>query len=76
MKIKSNEELFNRWLQLEGQVACGKSLVQNDIEIDRDHLAEWAEDQFKLIGQYKSLVKETVNYVLAGEEGGCNVSDE
>jgi hypothetical protein len=68
MKVKSNEALFNRWLQLGDMVALGKALVQNDIEISRDDLAAWAEEQFRVIGEYKKLVKESVDYVLEEDD--------
>ncbi len=65
--VKANEELFNRWKDLDNPFEVMKSIVQNDQEITPKQLEEWistyvgARDRFSK--KLDKLFSETVAYI-------------
>jgi hypothetical protein len=81
IKIKANEKLFNEWQAFYREIgemaiyARGlSSIVQNDMETDKQTLLEWKKDVARLrdgldekITDLHEIYKKTIDYVLKGK---------
>ncbi len=64
IKIKSNEELFNKWNELGMKIQLLRGIVQNDMEITEEMLNEQFLDIYdKNMKSLQSLRTETLNYI-------------
>lgn len=60
IKIKANEELFNRWQKIGRIITNLASIVQNDMEIGVDDLAEWEQLRNQSMDELRELYDTTV----------------
>lgn len=63
MKIKANEDLFDRWNSLGSRIQSQRGIVQNDMELGDGEFQEWLGLQETLLQDFKKLALETACYV-------------
>lgn len=63
MRIKSNESLFNRWRRLGSRISNQASIVQNDMEVSEEEIAEWCDILLQLYEKLEQLQIDTLSYI-------------
>lgn len=69
MKIKANEELFNKWKKLADKIGFfAPQIVQNDIELSLSQINRGFGFTDELLKEFIGLVGETRKYVYGGSK--------
>jgi len=70
--VKMNEELFNRWKDLDNPFELMKAIVQNDITLTKAQLDEWISVYVGTRDRYAKkldkLYSETVEYIRSCQQ--------
>ena len=59
IKVKTNEELFNQWQKVGRIITNLASIVQNDMEIEAEELAEWEQLYYASLENLKESLNNT-----------------
>ena len=73
IKIKADEELFNQWQKVGRIVANLASIVQNDMEIEAEELAEWHGSYYASVDELKEVFQETMAQLRANNGPGFSL---
>jgi hypothetical protein len=63
LKVKTSEELFNKFKTLSLSVRNLASIVQNDMEITTDQLTEWEVVAQRVREEFDNLIETTKRHV-------------
>jgi hypothetical protein len=64
MRIKANQELFDRWIALKEQIDLLAEIFQSEMEDTDGVLADWCRSRSKFLDELDILWKESVDYLI------------
>lgn len=63
MKIKANNDLFERWRLLGSRIIALSSIVQNDMDVTEAQVEGWIENVRLLGKEYRQLAGDILDYI-------------
>lgn len=63
IKVKANEELFNQWQKAGRIITNLASIVQNDMEVEIEDMAEWEQLYIRSLEELKAVHQKTLDYI-------------
>lgn len=63
-RIKSNEDIFNKWMDLKHSLPGLAGIVQNDQILTVDHVREWGNTIDLFLERVLELKRETIGYIF------------
>lgn len=63
IKVKANEELFNQWQKVGRVIGYMASIVQNDMEIKIEDIAEWEQLYIHCLEGLREVHRRTLDHI-------------
>lgn len=68
IRVKADKSLFDEWNLLGAEVArVGRSIVQNDVDVEISQFARWKSDMIKLHTRLDALTLDTIIHVTGDD---------